>query len=82
MLGAIGMLLAEPRADFAAASPMALSADTLPAIAEAFGLLRHRAAMWFPPNRSRRRPATSAAAWTCAMPARNASFRCRCRTDR
>ncbi len=47
ILGAIGQLLTEPRADFSAAGPMDFGADALPVIAEAFGLLRHRAAMWF-----------------------------------
>ncbi len=47
ILGAIGQLLTEPHADFSATGPMELGADALPAIGEAFGLLRHRAAMWF-----------------------------------
>lgn len=47
MLGALGLLLTDPRAGFSAALPMQLNTDALPAIAEAFGLLRHRAAMWF-----------------------------------
>ncbi len=46
-LGALGLLLADLRADFSTNLPMDLSADALPAIAEAAGLLRHRAAMWF-----------------------------------
>lgn len=46
-LGALGLLLGDLRADFAAPLPMAFGADALPAIAEAVGLLRHRAAVWF-----------------------------------
>ena len=58
VLGALGLLLTDPRAEFSATAAMALRADSLPAIAEAFGLLRHRAAVWFAehkiPARTRR----------------------------
>jgi N-methylhydantoinase A len=43
----VGELLTDLRADFSAPAVMDLGAEALPAIAEAFGLLRHRAAMWF-----------------------------------
>ncbi len=47
VLGALGKLLTDRRAEFASAGTVELQADALPAIAERFGLLRHRAAMWF-----------------------------------
>ena len=50
-LGALGKLLTDPHADFAATGPVDLGAEALPVIAEAFGLLRHRAAVWFSEER-------------------------------
>jgi N-methylhydantoinase A len=51
LLGALGKLLTDVRAEFCASAPIELGAEALPAIAEAFGLLRHRAAVWFAEER-------------------------------